>query len=230
MCKILQIETATGVCSVSIADGGKIISLKEISAGRSHAAVLSVFINELLVENEILPDSLDAVAVSIGPGSYTGLRIGVSTAKGLCYGSGIPLIAVQTLQSLYAGFRESVGTGNTLFVPMIDARRMEVYTAIFDGEGRTIQDTHALVVENDSFKELLRKDVIYFFGNGADKLSGIINHPNAKVISGFQISSAFMTPIALDSFIRKDFASVAYLEPYYLKDFIAIVPKRKVLP
>lgn len=233
MCKVLQIETASDICSVSMADCGKIIGIKENDAGRSHASVLSVFIQELLNETEITSDSLDAVAVSIGPGSYTGLRIGVSTAKGMCYGSNIPLIAVPTLQSMYEGFRQQFGIkgiGNCLFAPMLDARRMEVYTAIFNEDGSMVSDTHAHIIENDSFVELLNKNKIYFFGNGAEKLHGVISHPNAIINKEFRLLSVFMTGIALNCCKKKDFANTAYIEPYYLKDFMAILPRKKVLP
>lgn len=235
MGKILQIETATEVCSVSIASEGKVLETIETTKGRSHAAVLSVFIQELINKTGLSADNLDAIAVSMGPGSYTGLRIGVSTAKGLSYGAGLPLIAVPTLESMCYGMLEKIKVekrkicDHALMAPMIDARRMEVYTAVFTQNIVPVQETSALVIESSSFDDLLKKNKLVFFGEGADKLSDIIVHPNAIFIKEFKLSSAFMTISSFNRFRRKDFVDVAYFEPYYLKDFITTTPKKKLL-
>ena len=235
MCKILHIETATEVCSVSIAEDGKIISSRETFRGRSHASVLSVFIRELLKETGLLPDNLDAIAVSMGPGSYTGLRIGVSTAKGLCYGSDLPLIAIPTLTSMCYGILEKLkeievsAEEKLLLVPMIDARRMEVYTAFYNKDLTEFRKTCAIVVEPDTFNDLLRQYVLIFFGDGSKKLTDTIIHPHANFITDFQASSDHMAKLAYACYLKNDFVDVAYFEPYYLKEFITTAPKKKVL-
>jgi tRNA threonylcarbamoyladenosine biosynthesis protein TsaB len=231
---LLHIETATDICSVSLSDNGNLKDILEISEGRSHAATLTVFIKEILEKNNLSAKDLDAVAVSMGPGSYTGLRIGVSVAKGICYGSDIPLIAVPTLEAMYVGMKdkllrggESIGS-DTIFVPMIDARRMEVYLIIFNSEGTVIKDTSAVIVEPETFDSLLRKNKLYFFGSGSGKLSQTIVSENAIFDEEFKISSSFMLPIAQKKFERQQFEDVAYFEPFYLKDFIATIPKNKL--
>jgi tRNA threonylcarbamoyladenosine biosynthesis protein TsaB len=234
MCKILHIETATDVCSVSIAVDGKLIAFKETYEDRSHAGVLATFIQELFMESGITPERLDAVAVSKGPGSYTGLRIGVSMAKGLCYGAGLPLIGINTLQSMCNGLIHQLNekgekiAKTMLYAPMIDARRMEVYTGIYNAEGKVIKETHALVVEKDSFDQLLAKGAICFFGSGAEKLMDIIIHPNAFFIKHFRASSMHMISLALHAFQQEKFEDLAYFEPFYLKDFITTIPKKKM--
>ncbi len=235
MCKILHIETATEVCSVSIAGASKIISSRETFIDRSHAAVLSVFIRELFEETGLLPDNLDAVAVSMGPGSYTGLRIGVSTAKGLCYGSDLPLIAIPTLTSMCYGILEKLkeievpAKEKLLLIPMIDARRMEVYTAFYTENLTVFRETSAMVVESDTFNELLRQYSLIFFGDGAKKFTNTIIHPNANFITEFRASSVHMAELAYAYYQKNNFVDVAYFEPYYLKDFITTTPKKKVL-
>jgi len=235
MCKILHIETATEVCSVSIALKGKVIAYKETTKERSHAAVLSVFIRELFDKTGLSAGDLDAIAVSMGPGSYTGLRIGVSTAKGLCYGADLPLIAIPTLEIMCFGMLEKFkGEGtyledDLLFLPMIDARRMEVYTAIFNKDLAPVRDTSALIIESTSFDDLLQNNRLVFFGDGADKLSDTIVNPNACFFMNYKLSSVHMTELAYARFKNKDFVDVAYFEPYYLKDFITTTPKKKLL-
>ncbi len=234
MCLILHIETATDVCSVSIAKKGELISCKETREERSHAGTLAVFINHVLKESSITTANLNAVAVSMGPGSYTGLRIGISSAKGFCYGLGIPLIAVQTLDSMYYGFLNrlkiegKITSDNDLIIPMLDARRMEVYTCIFKKDHTKFEKTQALIVNEDSFNYLLEDHVLYFFGSGSEKVSRVIHHPNAQFINDFNVSSIDMIPLAYDYYKKKKFEDVAYFEPYYLKDFITTTPKRKV--
>ena len=234
MCLLLHIETATEVCSVCLAKDGKPIAWKENTEGRMHAALLPVFIHELLEENGIASADLDAIAVSKGPGSYTGLRIGVSTAKGLSYGSDKPLIAIPTLKSMCIGIVDKFSQLNLndekiLLIPMIDARRMEVYTAVYDTDLRNIRDTLALVVEPGSFDDLLQNHQLVFFGNGSEKIAGLIRHPNARFIPDFKTSAIHMTCLAYSQFINHEFVDVAYFEPYYLKDFITTTPKNKVI-
>ncbi len=233
MSLILHIETATEACSVSIAESGKLIAIKETHEGRSHAGVLAVYIHDLLKENGITIQQLKAIAVSMGPGSYTGLRIGVSVAKGLCYGAGIPLIGVPTLESMFNGLILQLAElgetydDNSLYAPMIDARRLEVYTCLFNKERKLIHETQALVVEKDTFSKLLKDHRVFFFGSGADKLSDIISDPNARFINNFIVSSADMISIAYQLFLEQRFKDVAYVEPYYLKDFITTIPKKR---
>jgi tRNA threonylcarbamoyladenosine biosynthesis protein TsaB len=232
--RILQLETATETCSVAIVENGKILALREISEGKSHAGVLTVFIQETLEEARVTIDSMDAVAVSMGPGSYTGLRIGVSVAKGLCYGMEIPLIAVPTLESMYHGMKSILTHNNyplsdsDIFIPMIDARRLEVYMAVFDIHGNQINETCAKIIEPDSFKTLNDKGNIFFFGCGAQKLKDIINLKNAIFDTEFVHTSINMSEIALKMFRSKKYADIAYFEPFYLKDFITTIPKRKL--
>jgi tRNA threonylcarbamoyladenosine biosynthesis protein TsaB len=235
MCRILHIETATEVCSVNIASGGKLLAYRETTESRSHAALLFVFIQELLQTANLTVDDLDAVAVSMGPGSYTGLRIGVSTAKGLCYGSNIPLLAIPTLESMCYGMLNNLNhTSNSigndvLLAPMIDARRMEVYTALYNTRLEIIKNTQALVIDKTTFNKLLDDSTIVFFGNGAGKIKDIVVHQNARFYDDFMVSSVHMIEPAFLRFKKKDFVDAAYFEPYYLKDFITTTPRKKIL-
>ena len=231
---ILHIETATDICSVSLAKDGKLVDIREKSEQRSHAGILTVYIREMFEKNCLSASNLSAVAVSMGPGSYTGLRIGVSVAKGICYGANIPLIAVSTLEAIYTGMRDKLLhekaeiSADTFFAPMIDARRMEVYVSIFNAAGEIVKNTSAVVVEADSFNSYLSHQV-YFFGTGSDKLNQTILSKNAIFVNDFKISSAFMIPIAYRKLKNEDFEDVAYFEPFYLKDFIATTPKNRML-
>ena len=228
MALILNIDTSTDVCSVAIARDGHVIALRENDKGFNHSVLLGVYVDELLKENNLTSDDLDAVAVSMGPGSYTGLRIGVSLAKGICFGAGKPLIAVSTLEALANAVARRKGE-EVYYCPMIDARRMEVYTAIYDREGEMIQDIRAEVIEEGSFADLLVDRKILFFGNGSDKVKNVLKNPNAVFISGVTTSAGNMVVLAERKFAEKKFEDVAYFEPFYLKDFVATVPKRKVL-
>lgn len=226
---ILHIETSTTVCSVAISFNEKIIFTKKDFQGLNHAALLSLFIEEgmsLLKKENI---KLDAIAVSSGPGSYTGLRIGVSTAKGLCYGLEIPLIALDTLKILLQGALKQHADNHALFCPMIDARRMEVYDEILDAQGNTIRETSADIIDNESFSSFLNKSKVYFFGNGSDKCSSVITHQNAEYINNIYPLAENMVDLAIASFEKKEFADLAYFEPFYLKEFQATSPKNKVL-
>ena len=228
MALILNIDTSTDVCSVAIARDGYVIALRENDEGFNHSVLLGVYVDELLKENNLTSDDLDAVAVSMGPGSYTGLRIGVSLAKGICFGAGKPLIAVSTLEALANAVARREGE-EAYYCPMIDARRMEVYMAIYSREGEMIQDIRAEVIEEGSFADLLADRKILFFGNGSDKVKDVLKNPNAVFISGVATSAGNMVMLAERKFAEKKFEDVAYFEPFYLKDFVATVPKRKVL-
>ncbi|MVN21947.1 tRNA (adenosine(37)-N6)-threonylcarbamoyltransferase complex dimerization subunit type 1 TsaB [Mucilaginibacter arboris] len=226
MSLILQIETATTSCSVALAKDGKVLSSRTINQRNIHAEVITVFIGEILAENGIGFQELNAVAVSSGPGSYTGLRIGVSTAKGLCFSLDKPLIAVETLQAMAAGYLARFpkpAVNEFLLCPMIDARRMEVYTALFDQNLKQIQATSAAIINQESFSEILNQHQIIFFGDGAPKCKTILGtHPNAVFIGDFFNDAADLTQTAAAKFELQAFEDVAYFEPFYLKDFIAV--------
>lgn len=227
---ILYIETSTEVCSVAVSKGADIAGEIIVNEPKAHAKIISPIIEKILKQTSLTISSIDAVAVSEGPGSYTGLRVGVSMAKGLCYGAGKPLISVGTLD-IIAGI--AAGTCNKngevfKIAPMIDARRMEVYTATFNSDGKRESDVEALVVEPDSFNGILEGGKVLFCGNGANKVSNVIVHQNA-VFSDINASAGGMLTPALEKFHNSDFADVAYFEPFYLKDFIAGVSKKSLL-
>ena len=214
---ILCIETATTNCSVAIAHNGKTLAVKEDYNGSySHAEKLHLFIQEILEENNLKLSNLDAIAISTGPGSYTGLRIGVSAAKGLCFSLDIPLISVPTLTAL-ANQVEQQG----IVIPMLDARRMEVYAAVFNSAKEQILKTSAIILDSASFQEYMERDQVYFIGSGVEKFQKICGHPNANFIENKLPSAKEMVEIAVSKHKKGDFESVAYFEPYYLKDFIA---------
>ena len=233
---ILNIETATNACSVALAHNGNITTLKESLEEKSHSALLSVFIEEILSINKLSVSRLDAIAISKGPGSYTGLRIGVSTAKGLCYGGNVPLISVSTLQAMASGIltHESINNMNlkslkkTLFCPMIDARRMEVFTGIYDYSNKTIEDIQAKIIYQSSFDKYLSAKKVVLFGTGAHKCKQILKNKNLIIIDKFNTSAKYMVDLAENAYKMEIFENVAYFEPFYLKDFIATVPKRKL--
>lgn len=227
---ILHIETSTSVCSVAVSQDTSILFEKTEYNGPSHATLLGVFIDEALafVDSHAIP--LNAVAVSCGPGSYTGLRIGVSMAKGICYGRSLPLIALPTLKVLsvpillYHDIPE-----DALVAPMLDARRMEVYSAIYDRALQEIKPISADIIDDNSYLDFLEKQPIYFFGNGAAKCKEKITHPNAHFIEDIDPIARMMAPLAERAFLDKDFVDVAYFEPFYLKEFVATQPKKKLL-
>ena len=224
MSLILQIETATTSCSVALAKNGKVIAAKTINQRNIHAEVITVFIGEIFASNGLTFNELDAVAVSSGPGSYTGLRIGISTAKGLCFSLDKPLIAIETLQAMAAGYLSRISKieGEFLLCPMIDARRMEVYTALFDQQLKQLEATSAAIIDQESFKVVLNQHKIIFFGDGATKCKAVLgHHPNAVFIDGFLNQAKDLTSIAAKKMELQQFEDVVYFEPFYLKDFIA---------
>ena len=221
MAYILNIETSTKNCSVSIAQDGNTLLCKEIAEqGYSHAEKLHVFIEEILKETAITVQDLKAIAVSKGPGSYTGLRIGVSTAKGLCYALGIPLISIDTLQVL----AKQVVVENGLVVPMIDARRMEVYSAVFDTNHKKIMEVQAEILTEESYAEIT--EAIYFIGDCQEKCKTVLTKNNFHFLPEIIFPSATeMSALSYEKFTKNDFEDVAYFEPFYLKDFLIAKPK-----
>ena len=224
---ILNIETSTDVCSVAVSNDAECIFNKEDHSGPNHAVKLGVFVDEALsfIDNHAIP--LDAVAVSCGPGSYTGLRIGTSMAKGICYGRGAKLIAIPTLELMTVPvlLREMVTEDNALLVPMLDARRMEVYAQVFDRALKEHRPIQADVVDAETYKEFLDKGPVYFFGNGAAKCMDTISHPNAHLIEGIEPLAKNMFPLAEKRIALEKYEDVAYFVPFYLKDFVAKKPK-----
>lgn len=224
---ILNIETSTDVCSVSVSQDGACIFSQESHVGPNHAVKLGVFVDEAMsfADSHAIP--LDAVAVSCGPGSYTGLRIGVSMAKGICFGQDLKLISVPTLELMAVPvlLREEVEEG-ALLCPMIDARRMEVYSAIYDRSLREVRQVQADVVDADTYREYLDRGPVYFFGNGAEKCMETINHPNARLIKGVEPLAKWMFPIAERRIAQEKYEDVAYFVPFYLKDFVAKESKK----
>jgi tRNA threonylcarbamoyladenosine biosynthesis protein TsaB len=224
---ILQIETATQACSAAISIDGKTVAVKELIAQNIHAGSLTLFIDEVIHAAGLNYAGLDAIAVSKGPGSYTGLRIGVSTAKGLCYALDKPLIAVDTLQMMADGFLQANPGYTGLVCPMIDARRLEVFTALYDAAGQLVTPVSAKIIDDSSFKEDLENAQITFIGDGAAKCEGLILSENA-LFSALNFNSAsYMSRIALHLFTGGQFEDVAYFEPFYLKDFVLTTPKKK---
>ena len=224
---ILSIETSTNVCSVAVSQDGACIFSKEDYDGPNHAVKLGVYVDEAMsfADSHAIP--LDAVAVSCGPGSYTGLRIGVSMAKGICYGQNLKLIAVPTLELMAVPvlLREEVEEG-ALLCPMLDARRMEVYSAIYDRALHEVRGIQADVVDAETYREYLDRGPVYFFGNGAEKCMEVINHPNARLIKGVEPLAKWMFPIAERRIAQEKYEDVAYFVPFYLKDFVAHQPKK----
>ena len=216
MARLLCIETATTNCSVTIAIDGGIVLLKEdYNNTYSHAEKLHLFIREAVAEAKLELKDLDAIVISKGPGSYTGLRIGVSAAKGLCYSLDIPLISVETLEALAQQVHE-----DTLIIPMLDARRMEVFSAIYSADKSVLRTTQAQILDESSFEAELASGIVTFIGNGVNKFEEICNHPNARFVDALP-SAKDMVTIAEAKFENSKFEDVAYFEPYYLKDFVA---------
>jgi len=234
MALILNIETSTEVCSASLAKDGHVTYLRENLAGQNHAMLLTVFIKELLAESKTSIDQLDAVAVSGGPGSYTGLRIGVSVAKGICYAAHLPLIAITSLEAMADHIIRNleiihpVNKEDILFVPMIDARRMEVYTSVYDKKGFQIRGIQADIIDHQSYLKYLDNHSVLFFGNGSDKCRETISHPNATFIDHVLASARHMAPLSERNYANRQFVDLAYYEPFYLKDFVATIPVKNI--
>ena len=235
---ILCLETATPSCSVALVHNGEVLACEEDPKGQNHSEKITLFIDSVMKKAGISYDQLDAVAVSMGPGSYTGLRIGVSTAKGICYAVSKPLIAVETLHAMAFGglsvvsgrFLRSQSSVEMTLVPMIDARRMEVYAAIFDENVNKIKDTEAVIIDENSFADLKKDHHLYLFGDGADKCAELFaNDDKITVIKDFYCSAKYMNTIAQQKFNNSEFVNVAYFEPFYLKDFVPGTPTVKGL-
>ncbi len=234
MSLILCIETGTDICSVGIARDGELVSLRESAEGRDHAKHVGVFVNELLSETGIAPEELDAVAVGMGPGSYTGLRIGVSFAKGLCYGLQIPLVAIGSLDALAqvaiedneAGILAVEAWDEALLCPMVDARRMEVYTRLYSATGEPLSDVRAEIVGEDSFADVREKRQLVIFGNGAAKCREVLSDATYINVAPSARGLARLAEQRLQEGKTED---IAYFEPFYLKDFVVIPSKKKLL-
>ncbi len=227
---IICLETATNLCSVALIDNAGLVSLRESNELKSHASLLTVFAEEILKNQGMKASDLEAVAVSKGPGSYTGLRIGVSVAKGIAYGASIPLIGIETTLSMFWGMKQLPESEiNSLFCPMLDARRMEVYYAIYNSMGEKIKEISAEIVTKDLFADVPESQKIIFFGDGAKKCKDIINHKNAIFAEDFRISAAHMQKPVFQAFNAREYEDVAYFEPLYLKDFIASTPRKNIL-
>jgi tRNA threonylcarbamoyladenosine biosynthesis protein TsaB len=230
---ILLLESSTEVCSVALAKDGSLLDLEENQEGLSHAELLTSYVEIILKRNNLKAKDIDAFGVSKGPGSYTGLRIGISAAKGLCYASKKNLIAVSTFDAMVWYILQNQHEfninpdGNMLLCPMIDARRMEVYFAIYNTNLECVEPVSAKIITENSFNELFEKNRIVFFGNGAEKCRNVIKHPGAFFIGPQKVSARFMVALAEQKYTHKDFEDIAYFEPYYLKDFIATIPKNK---
>ncbi len=221
---ILNIETTTKNCSVSLSKNGQLIALKEINdGGYSHAENLHPFIDLVLHESNLEYKDLSAIAVSKGPGSYTGLRIGVSAAKGLSFALDIPLISVDTLEALAHKVRSNSG----VIIPILDARRMEVYQAVFNQKHKQLETTQAVVVEKDTYNNYLNKGKVIFIGDAVEKIKEVIKHPKAVFIENELPSAKEMTALSYQKLLQKDFEDVAYFEPYYLKDFVVVKAVKK---
>lgn len=229
MNRIILIETSTSLCSTALVEDGKVVCERLSTEPRAHASMTAPYVNEMLRERGLGVKDCSAVAVSKGPGSYTGLRVGVSTAKGLCFGAGIPLISVGTLDTLVWQAMDDglVPEGCRYIVPMVDARRMEVYTAIFTPDGKQVTPTEAMVVGEDSFKEQLSEGPVLFIGDGAGKCQGVINSHNAHFVQCCPKASGMNRP-AVAALNEGKFEDVAYFEPYYLKEFMTTTSKKKL--
>lgn len=226
MAKILNIETSTTVCSIAVGIDGALVSVNEINEGYSHAEQIELLIEKSLAEAGISVNELDAISVSKGPGSYTGLRIGVSISKGLCFGLKKPLISLPTLEAM--AMHPNLGSyEKALKTPMLDARRMEVYACVIDSIHETVSSTKAVIIDENSFTEILANNEVVFFGPGMDKCQEVLAvHPNAKFVKGILPSARQMVKISEQKYVNSEFENVAYFEPFYLKDFVAGKPKK----
>lgn len=229
MARLILVETSTSLCSAALSEDGNILEYRESETPKSQAALTAPYIQEMLSAHGLTVKDCDAVCVSMGPGSYTGLRVGVSTAKGLCFGAGIPLIAVGTLDTLvWQAIGEGlVPEGCKYIVPMVDARRMEVYTAIFTPDGKQLTDTTSKIIEKGSFSSELQEGPVLFIGDGAGKCREIIDSPNAHFMQCWPKASSMLAPADAE-YKGKRFKDTAYFEPFYLKQFVATVSNKKL--
>lgn len=229
MACLLHIETSTSVCSVAVSVNGEPLFEKASFDGPSHAALLGVFVEEAMAVLKDKSFTLDAVAVGGGPGSYTGLRIGTSVAKGICFGYGIPLISIPTLEIMASGAVRKINDPQALYCAMLDARRMEVYAAVYDHTLRVVREVAADIVTPETYAPYLAGGKVCFFGNGAAKTRKVITSPQAVFLENIHPLASEMIPLAENAFRNNRFEDVAYFEPFYLKEFIATVPRNKVL-
>lgn len=230
MGSILCLETSSKVCSVAVGNDGLILSCRESETANAHSSQLSELTETALHEAGISLNELDAVAVSMGPGSYTGLRIGVAAAKGFCYSLDKPLIAIPTLKSLAFGMHSVAGNATALFCPMLDARRMEVYTAVYDSNLNEKRPVSAEIITAESFIDLLESGKVIFGGEGASKCKPLLGqHRHSVFLDDFRLSARFLYPLAVEKFRLGQFENLAYFEPHYLKDFVAGKPRVKGL-
>ncbi len=229
MSLILNIDTTTNVCSVAVANKGKLIDVIETTDDKNHSHVLTVFIEKIFNKNKLNIQDLSAVAISEGPGSYTGLRIGTSVAKGICYANNIPLISIDTLQALAYNVKKTADYNNGLICPMIDARRLEVYFSIFDKKLVKLTKTESKIINNDSFNNELKNNKITFCGNGSQKCKEYIKSENAVFFNNVITSAKNMVELSYNKLINNEFVDVAYFTPFYLKSFIAIKSKKNLL-
>ncbi len=234
--RILHIETATNICSVALSEGEQLIAIRESDEDKSHGALLTVFMREVLEKSGMKPEELDAISVSKGPGSYTGLRIGVSATKGFAYALELPIIGIDTLLALAIGAKSheeieklAKQDPDLLLCPMIDARRMEVYSGFYTMENKTFRKVAADIIDADSYEKILASHSVAFFGNGSQKVKDILTHDNAHFIDELVPSAKNMILPSLAAFREEEFEDTAYFEPYYLKDFVATIPKKKIL-
>jgi tRNA threonylcarbamoyladenosine biosynthesis protein TsaB len=231
---IICLETATNLCSVALCNSVGVISMRESNESKSHASMLTVFIDEIFKETGIMAHDLEAIAVSKGPGSYTGLRIGVSVAKGIAYAASIPLIGIETTISMFWGISGSLNEKhgadiNTLFCPMLDARRMEIYYAIYNAAGNPVKDISAEIITENSFSHIPESQKIIFFGDGSAKCKEVIKRTNTYFADDFRISAAHMHKPVFQAIKDNHYENVAYFEPYYLKDFITSKQVKNIL-
>ena len=227
--RIILLETSTSLCSAALLEGDEITAVRHRVEPRAHASMTAPYVKEILDERGLRVSDCDAVCLSMGPGSYTGLRVGVSTAKGLCFGAGIPLVSVGTLDTLVWQAKDEslVPEGCAYIIPMIDARRMEVYTAVFSPDGKQLTPTTASIVTSDSFKERLEEGKVLFIGDGAGKCEETLSHPNSVFVQCCPKASGMKTP-SIAALKEGRFEDVAYFEPFYLKEFVTTVSKKKL--
>lgn len=229
MAYILSLETATKVCSVALHHEGKLIAFREIFVPNSHSECINVFIEEVLADAKVALKELQAICISSGPGSYTGLRIGTSTAKGLCYALQIPLLSIHTLQGLALQYDAFQVDPATILCPMIDARRMEVYCALYSAKGEELVAPQAKIIDEHSFLETLKDHKVLYYGDGAMKCATTITHENAMFMEGVVTTAKSMGQLAYSKFVKEEYEDVAYFEPFYLKEFHTVPSKKNLL-